>query len=631
MGSNQHQAVFQADPEDEREEGFFTAVIDHIQKFSFLKIFYDKFLAMIGISFSFMVVEQGLLTLMPYLQGGIIDNLATHAPIRHSIVLGLSMLLTFLVSIFFGYTREIYVLNHIYYDLPKFANTLLLRKLFRLSIGQHSNTHSGLNMAIVTKGNDAVHKFLEVMVYSFIPFIIQYIIVTSAIFWVSRIIGCIVLVITAAFLALQYYTSCEFYGNIKNNQNEWGSQSKFFYEILRNIKLAKLSVKDDDMVTEFERSYDQVAHSSRALWRSYFKGYYSHSVLVRLGQVLALLVGVYLVSIGAKSPGTVVMLIGWMGTVFGDLGNLGAIQRAMMQHLSDIHIYHNLLEMEPAVKDVACPVSLPALAGRIEFCNVSFKYPVELPEAVQENQTLVEEPVESVKAILKDISFVIEPGETAAIVGHSGAGKSTIINLLLRGYDPDAGTIRVDDVDLREVDQRSFLSKVGYVPQVVDLFDNTLAYNMAFFMTDTSTVTEAELDHVARKARIDQFYDRLGAKKFNVVIGENGVRLSGGERQRVGIARALLKDPNILIFDEATSNLDAENEAIIHDAMREALRGRTGIIIAHRLSTIKDAHKIIVMDKGRVASTGRHAMLMECCDVYRRLVERQIVASERSA
>lgn len=614
---------------DEAEElgGFQSAVKFQFHKFSFIRTFYTKFYVKIVIALGFLIAEQGLLTTLPYLQGGIIDNLADHLPVEKSIYLSLAMLLAFLIANLFGYIREIYTINYIYYDLPKFANTVLLQKLFGLSLGQHSSVHSGQSLSVVTKGNDAVHQFLETAVYSLLPLALQFVMVLSAIFWISGLIGFMVLAVSTVFLVLQYLTNFKFFVFVKNNQQDWNAQSKFFYEILHNIKLTKLSVKEDDMLNEYEQSYEKIAFTSRTIWKSYFKEHYTRNILVRLGQVSALLVGVYLVSTGAKSPGAVVMLIGWMGSIFGNVGNLGSIQRLMMQQLSDIHNYHDLLEIEPAVKDIPFPVSLPVHAGKIEFRHVSFRYPEPEPNAGRSAAVRAHRPG-TAKSILKDVSFVIQPGETAAIVGHSGAGKTTLINLLLRGYDPDSGMVCVDDVDLRKAGQRSFLSKVGYVPQAVELFDNTLAYNMTFFMPGTRSFTEAELDKVARKARIDQFYDRLGENRFQVLLGENGVRLSGGERQRVGIARALLKEPDILIFDEATSNLDAENEAIIHEAMREALRGRTGIIIAHRLSTIRDAPKIIVMHEGRVAGIGNHETLMEGCPVYRRLVERQIVVAE---
>jgi ATP-binding cassette subfamily B protein AbcA/BmrA len=158
----------------------------------------------------------------------------------------------------------------------------------------------------------------------------------------------------------------------------------------------------------------------------------------------------------------------------------------------------------------------------------------------------------------------------------------------------------------------------------VELFDETLRYNLEFARHGTPA-TDEEIDRVAAMCRIDQFYDRLGEKKFDTLIGENGVKLSGGERQRVGIARALLKNPELLIFDEATSSLDTKNEALIHEALREALKGRTGIIIAHRLSTIRDADKIIAMDGGRVVGVGSHDELLATCPPYAELIAHQMV------
>lgn len=178
---------------------------------------------------------------------------------------------------------------------------------------------------------------------------------------------------------------------------------------------------------------------------------------------------------------------------------------------------------------------------------------------------------------------------------------------------------------MRDIKLSDYLSKIGYVEQNVRLFDGPLRDNIAFGVDDKELVTEEILELVGEKSRIDQFYERLGEDHFDAIIGENGIWLSGGERQRVGIARALIKNPQILIFDEATSSLDAENEKAIHEAMREALKGRTGIIIAHRLSTIKDADKIIVMEDGRVAGMGKHDVLLSSCEPYRRLVEHQMV------
>ena len=569
--------------------------------FAMLREFYRPFLGKMAVVFGLLVTGQVLFLGLPYLQGRIIDNLAKHAPIRGSLYLGAAILGVYLASILSNYIRDRYETKHLDFQLPQFINTLTLHKMFRFSLGQHINENSGLRLSVITKGNTASIQFLQLTIYQLLPFLLQIVLAVGAIVWVSRPLGVVVLVFSVLYIAAQYYGNLRLYSRLKTNHKLWNKQGKYFNELLRNVKLIKLSTKEQETVEEFAENFEGLSAGGRALWLDYFKGYYLRNTLIPIGQVTALLAGVYLVSIGAQSPGEIVMLIGWMSSIFGSVGNLGFIQRQMMSQLADIQIYHEMLSQEPAVKEE----------------GDEDKKPVAVADT--------EKKEEAAKEILNDVSFTIEAGETAAIVGHSGVGKTTIIHLLLRGYDPDSGSVLVDGHDLREVAQRSFLGHVGYVPQMVELFDNTLRYNMAFAMADAEKVTDEQLDEVSRKARIDQFYERLGEKKFDVMIGENGVKLSGGERQRVGIARALLKNPNILIFDEATSNLDAENEAIIHDAMREALRGRTGIIIAHRLSTVKDAHKIIVMDAGQVAGIGTHDSLMKDCEAYRRLVEHQIV------
>lgn len=334
-----------------------------------------------------------------------------------------------------------------------------------------------------------------------------------------------------------------------------------------------------------------------------------------------------LVTKGIHTPGVVVAIIGWVSSIFGNISNFGWMQRNMVQQAADVEGYLDMLEIPPAITEKADAISLPQVNGKIEFRDVSFAYPKVVKNNGESGVGLdLKKPDEEIlREALFDLSFTINPGETVAIVGHSGAGKTTIVQLLLRGYDPDKGEVLIDGHDLRDIKLSDYLSKIGYVEQNVRLFDGPLRDNITFGVDDKELVTEELLKSVGEKSRIDQFYERLGEGHFDAIIGENGIWLSGGERQRVGIARALIKNPQILIFDEATSSLDAENERAIHEAMREALKGRTGIIIAHRLSTIKDADKIIVMEDGRVAGMGKHDELLSSCEPYRRLVEHQMV------
>jgi ATP-binding cassette subfamily B protein len=267
----------------------------------------------------------------------------------------------------------------------------------------------------------------------------------------------------------------------------------------------------------------------------------------------------------------------------------------------------------------------------VQFKNVSFSYPKRryLESDDEDEQDSFDWSGSEMKnkqdtAALHSVSFSVPAGARAAIVGSSGAGKSTIVHLLLRAYDPDKGHILIDGVDICDVNLSQYRRQVGIVEQQVALFDNTLRYNICFGRNeDDPVLSDEELQRIARISRVDGFMHKL-EKGFDTIIGEKGVKLSGGERQRVGIARALAKDPRILIFDEATSNLDTENEHLIQESMKDASKGRTTIVIAHRLSTVQDADQIIVLGEGKVVGIGTHKQLLRTCAQYKMLVKHQM-------
>jgi len=577
------------------------------------------------IMFLLLVAGQLIFLSFPYLQGKIIDNLAVKAPFQDSLVIGFIMIGLYLMHSLFNYAREKYEIDNFDFDLLKFIEKNSLKKILEFSLGQHINEHSGLRISVLQKGSSALKQASNILIYNVLPMFLQIFLVVIAISFINIWLGVIVVLIGSIYFYSLYKFNTRFYPRLKKNRNLDNKLNKFQSEILRNTKLIKASAKEEGVVHDYSNQFDEYAVNSKAIYTDMTKQSYARFTLLNISQVFAIMVGVYMVQAGLNSPGQVVMLIGWMASIFGNIGNIGWFQRQLITNFSDIGKYQEMMMTESAVKEPDNPLTPKDTKGAIELKGVSFKYPfiesIGDDDDDEEEDAHSEEDQEVSSEVLKDVSFKIEPGETVAIVGHSGSGKTTIVNLLLRGYDPDSGQILIDGVDLKDLD----LKTIGYVPQHVELFDNTLKYNMAFAAEDGSSITDAELDEVAKKARIDQFYERLGSKRFETLIGENGVKLSGGERQRVGIARVLLQKPKILIFDEATSSLDAENEALIHEAMRDALKGRTGIIIAHRLSTIRDAHKIVVVDQGRVVGIGNHSELMHDCEVYKNLIKRQMM------
>ncbi|MCH8933359.1 MAG: ABC transporter ATP-binding protein [Nitrospinae bacterium] len=299
---------------------------------------------------------------------------------------------------------------------------------------------------------------------------------------------------------------------------------------------------------------------------------------------------------GATTPGELAAFFLYAIIIAGPIGTFVRLYTQSQEALGAIRRVYEILDTKPLIRDPENPVIFDQVEGAIEFDHVSFGYRKDVP-------------------VLKDVSLQVRPGEQVALVGPSGAGKSTVVQLVHRFFDVDAGTIRVDGHDIREIALKTFLNHVALVPQETLLFGGTIRENIMYGKLDA---TDEELDRAARFANAYDFIENLD-KGYDTVVGEKGVKLSGGERQRIAIARALLKDPKILILDEATSSLDNQSEMLIQDALDHLMRGRTTLIIAHRLSTVHNADRIIVLDKGRVVETGNHKELMASEGLYCKL------------
>lgn len=334
----------------------------------------------------------------------------------------------------------------------------------------------------------------------------------------------------------------------------------------------------------------------RAMTASMSLSYFS----MRFTQIVVMLAGTYFVLHGELSNGGFVGFLLLVGVFFRPVEKINSVLETYPKGIAGFRRYIELLETEPEIVDAPDAIAVSRLSGAIRYENVSFGYG-------------------PAKMVLKDIELSIAPGETVAFVGPSGAGKTTISSLLPRFYDVDSGRITIDGIDIRKMTLASLRQEIGIVQQDVFLFAGTIRENIAYGRLDAS---ETEILEAARRAKLDSMIAQLPAG-LDTVIGERGVKLSGGQKQRLAIARMFLKNPSILILDEATSSLDTETERAIQSALSELAKGRTTLIIAHRLATIRNADRIVVVDESGVAEQGRHNELVAAGGIYRRLHEAQ--------
>lgn len=320
----------------------------------------------------------------------------------------------------------------------------------------------------------------------------------------------------------------------------------------------------------------------------------------------------------ALTLGALVALAQYVTKLFAPLTDLSSARVNLLQALVSFDRVYEVLDLTPEVQNPTHPIHLSHPRGRIVFDHVSFRYPSATPLAsLAKDPTLTKAATE--EDALSDITITLAEGTMTALVGHSGAGKTTVTNLITRLYDPIDGSITLDGVDLRQLDLEELRALVGVVSQDPFLFHDTVRSNLLYANVHATT---QDLLHAVEASQLAELIDRL-PQGLDTLVGERGYRLSGGEKQRLSIARVLLKDPRVVVLDEATSSLDSTNEALIQGAIQRTLRGRTSLVIAHRLSTVLDADTIVVLDHGQVAEVGSHQDLLIQQGLYASVFERQ--------
>jgi ATP-binding cassette subfamily B protein len=374
-------------------------------------------------------------------------------------------------------------------------------------------------------------------------------------------------------------------------------------EAVSGVRVVKSFAREEHMLDRFRnavsRVFDQNVYSTR------LRAFYTPLIafLPNLGLAVVLLVGGRQVINGSMDLGDFTAFYIYLVMLIGPMRMLGMALGMSQRAIASGNRLFEVLDREPEIESAPGAPPLPAGGGRVEIDGVSLTYGG------------------SSEPALHDVDLEVEPGTVIALVGPTGSGKSSLVALLARLYDPSAGSVRIDGADLHDVDLRSLRSQIAFVADDPFLFSASVAENIAYARPDATT---EEIELAARRAQAAGFIERL-PDGYDTLVGERGLTLSGGQRQRIAIARALLADPRILILDDATSSVDATTEAEIRRGLDEALSGRTTFIVAHRLSTISLADEIVVVDAGRIVDRGTHEELLERCDLYREIADYGLV------
>ena len=563
--------------------------------FSYLKPYWGR----MGLALLALLASSGFGLAFPLVIVRLLDSVTkakSFAPLNN---LALMLIGIFLLQALFSSVQSYllsYIGEHIVFDL----RTSLYAQLQKLSLSFYSSRRVG---DIVSRLSSDVTQMRTMLTGSLTGFLSQ----------ILTLIGSIVIVLTMnarltlfilALIPVLIVVAAVFGSRLQKAstliQDELADSTVVAEEGLQGIRVVKSFGREEYEVSRYHSAMEKTFRASlrMALYGSAFG-----ALMMFLGFSTIAAIMWYGGREVIAGHLTLAMITGFLMygiSIAASLGGMAGLYAQLRSAIGGVQRVFEILDTTPSIQDDPNATIMPAAQGQIRFEDVSFTYDGEAP-------------------VLRNVSLDIQAGEILALVGPSGAGKSTIFNLIPRFYDPTAGSIKLDGYDLRSVTQNSLREQIGIVPQETILFGGSIRENILYGRLDA---TEEEMIEAAKAANAHDFIMAF-PKQYETTVGERGMNLSGGQRQRIAIARAILKDPAILLLDEATSSLDNESEGLVQEALDRLMQGRTTVIVAHRLSTIKVAHRIAVLDSGRIVELGTHDDLMELNGLYARLYSMQ--------
>ncbi len=559
-------------------------------------------------SLAFLILAKIALVILPVLLKNIVDSLdlSLENPV---LVLPLFFLIAYgllrLSNVLFSELRD-FIFSFITQRTIRRIVHRVFVHLHNLSLRFHLERKTGSVSRDIERGSQSLSFILSFLIFNIIPNLLELLLVSIILFVLLDFWFAVVAFAAIIVYSLFTYFVTEWRNEFVRRKNNLESEANGkAIDSLLNYETVKYFANENFEARRYDEGLAKVEQAGIANQRSLSILNLGQGAIISFSITIMLLMAANGVVTGQLTLGDLVMVNAYLLQLFAPLGFLGFVYREMKNSLTSLERMFDLLERQPEIQDAKDATALQVTHGEIRFENISFSY-------------------DEQRTILNNISFSVPAGKKIAIVGHSGAGKSSIVKLLFRFYDPQAGRITIDGQDIKYVTQNSLRQAIGIVPQDTVLFNDTLYYNLSYAHPDAA---EEQVKTAATRAYLSHFIQKL-PQGFASLVGERGLKLSGGEKQRVGIARVLLKNPPILIFDEATSSLDSKAEQAILDSLQEVAENHTTLVIAHRLSTVVDADEILVLEQGQIIERGNHQSLISVNGYYAELWQLQLREEE---